>query len=529
MKPLQPLLTSLLGLLVWGNVYANGEIVFLDGNVSLANATGGIRIPASGGRVKPGDTLTTGRDGEVHIRMDDAGLLALRPGSRLKIETYNARGLDSDKVELRLYAGSVRSVVGWIGREYPGRYVVHAPGADIGVRGGCDHEPRVVTEGAGAGVFDRVLCGESVLETRFGALDVPAGNAAFVAAGGESAPELLPSIPARYAGSRNEAHIEEAKAALDRARDDLLKRKRAESASQGLDRDGRPKIGNFNDARLARLALEEMLRAYEQGDIDWIRNRLDPSLIGYQKFLDDMATDTRLCKQMRFHLTDTQVQVAPDIAIVQTRWEKRCTLMPDFKPVLITGNTSFLLHKNDHVWALAQTGGGNATPACALSGGAVVCSTTGSPFTSNLETVSRTYANTPSASGFSGVGGSLGTLVANGPALTSCPAITAAALATPLSANIVVNDPDKAGAASLSVILGNSQGERESLLLTPATPGGSQFVLAGGQLTVRNQVPIQGNGVIEQNPGVSCIPWTLTYSDALTPAGPQDVFVIVGP
>lgn len=533
MKTIQLLSAVFLGCWAWAAAQGNGEIIFLSGNVSLSNPSGGIRIPAMGARVNPGDTLTTGRDSAVHLRMDDAALLALRPNSRLKIEAYSAQGVAADKVELRLYSGSVRSVAGWIGRDYPEHYVVHALGTYIGVRGGCDHEPLVVSDGPGTGVFDRVNCGESVLESRYGRVLVPNGNAAFSPARGESGPELLPSIPARYAASRHEALIEAEKAELEHRRDQILKQRREESAKKGIERDGKARIGSLDDARLARLALDEMLRAYEKGDSNWIRNRLDPSLIGYQKFLDDMETENRLCKQMQIHLLDTQVQAAPDIAIVQSGWEKRCSLLPDYKPVLITGQSAFLMHKNNNVWSLVQFGSGNQTPACAARGNFLVCTSTGSPFVTSAESLSRTYAYTPGASGNSGnsgIGGALGSLTANGPALTSCPAISAAALTTPLAANLVVNDPDRAGALSLAVVISNSQGERETLSLTPATVGGSQFVLAAGALPVRNQFPVQNNGVIEQRPvGASCIPWTVTYSDPLTPSGPQDVFVVVGP
>lgn len=527
-----PLLRLALGLsllIAAACAQAAGEVIHLRGNVSLSHTGGGLRIPSLGDRVIPGDTLVTGRDSEVHVRMDDAGLLALRPNTRLKIEAYQALGVESDKAELRLYSGRFRSVTGWIGRHFPDNYIVHAGGAEIGIKKGCDHEPMVIPDGAGAGVYDRVHCGVTTLQTPFGTLEIAAGNTGFGQGKGPEGPELLPSLPAAYAPARDENLIDPVRAELDHSREQRLARRQAESLRKGLDKSGHAKIGDYNDARLARQALEDILRAYEQGNLDWIRQRLDPAMIGFQKLLDDMGADTRLCKQMRFHLTDTQVQAGPDVAIVQTRWEKRCILMPDFKPLLITGQTSFLLHRHSTGWALVQSGGGSPTPACTQTGGKITCTTNGSPFTSQIEQISQTYAYTPTAVGNSGVGGVLGSLSANGTALTSCAAISAALVPTPLNAAIVVNDADRAGAASVNVVITNAQGERETIALAPTTPGGSQFSLAAGQLTVARRAPVQSNGVIEQNPGATCIPWVVTYSDPLTPSGPQDVFVVVGP
>ncbi len=522
-------LLALAALLITQLAGAAGEVIHLRGHVSLSHAGGGLRIPAMGDRVIPGDTLVTGRDSEVHVRMDDAGLIALRPNTRLKVEAYQALGVASDKAELRLYTGRFRSVTGWIGRQFPEHYVIHAGVNEIGARGGCDHEPMQVPDGPGAGTFDRVHCGGSTLTTPYGVAEINAGQVGMGSLQGPDGPDLLPSVPAAYAPARDENLIEQARTELDRQRDELLARRQEESLRKGVDRSGYSKIGDLNDARLARQALEDILRAYEQGNIDWIRQRLDPALIGYQKMLDDMAADSRLCKQMRFHLSDTQVQAGPDVAIVQTRWEKRCVLLPDFKPILITGHTSFLLHRENTGWALVQSGGGNPTPACNQTAGKISCTTDGSPFTSQIERLSQTYAYSPAATGNSGIGGVLAGLVANGTALTSCSAITAAMVPSSQGASIVVTDADRAGATSLPVVISNAQGERETLTLTPSTPGGSQFILAAGQVIVANRTPSQGNGVIEQRPGATCIPWVLTYTDPLTPSGPQDVFIVVGP
>lgn len=506
---------------------AVGQVVLTAGNISITGNLGGIRIPAKGEALQEGDTLATGKNGELVLRMDDHGLITLRPNSRLKIEVYKAQGTDDDRVELRLFAGSFRSITGWIGREHPARYVVHARDADIRLKVGCDHEPMVVSDGPGAGVYDKVNCGATVISGPNGDIEVTAGNVGFIPAGLGERPTLLPSLPQAYGAGGSDAWLEEQKAALEKSRPERHREKQKSAQRNGMDASGKPRIADFQDANQALAALEALLRAYEQGNVEWIRARLDPSMIGLQRFLDDMFTDTTLCKQMRIHLLDTQVQAGPELAIVQTSWEKRCVLVPSFTPVLITGHGSFFLHRGSQGWRLVQAGGSSGQPACTAGTGGVTCTSSGSPLTTAMDRIARTYGGGIATA--PGVGGAVGTLVANGPALTSCPAITAAAVPTPVAANIVVNDPDQAGAAQVRVVISNAQGERETVVLLPAAPGGSQFSLPGNVLTVAKRLPTQANAVLEQLPGVSCIPWTVSYADPLTPAGPQDVFVVVGP
>lgn len=118
------------------------------------------------------------------------------------------------------------------------------------------------------------------------------------------------------------------------------------------------KVGRVEDGRKATATLNELFSAYSNGDTASLRNLLDPKMIGFQNLLDNVTTDTNTCKQMRFHLTDTQVQVAPDIVVIQTNWEKRCLLLPGLTPQLTSGHSTFLL----------QTGSGGGFSVTGISG-----------------------------------------------------------------------------------------------------------------------------------------------------------------
>lgn len=118
-------------------------------------------------------------------------------------------------------------------------------------------------------------------------------------------------------------------------------------------------IGDPEDARRALAAFEDMLRAFEAGNVTQIRQRLDPAMIGYQQLLDNITLDSNECKQMRVSLLNTQVQAGPDLAVIQTSWEKRCLMLPSFTPRISSGRATILLHLGASGWRFAAITGGN--------------------------------------------------------------------------------------------------------------------------------------------------------------------------
>ncbi|MES2948285.1 MAG: FecR domain-containing protein [Pseudomonadota bacterium] len=351
-------LLALVASVVLHNAYAAGQIELVEGNVSVTTAAGQLRIPGKGERVEAGDTISTGKGGEIHVHMDDNGLIALRANTFLKIEAYKAEGKADDSAVFRLLRGSFRSITGWIGKNNPRKYAVYTPTATIGIRG-TDHETLVVEDGADAGTFDKVNSGETELLTPNGKVAVLPGRAAFAPKAGTEPPKLLATVPALFVPGKNEALIDSDKKALEESRDERLRQKLRDGERSGAGKDGKAKIGDPADARKALAAFESFLRAFEVGDVSQLRQRLNPSMIGYQQLLDNITLGNNECKQTRVNLFNTQVQAGPDLAVVQTNWEKRCLLLPSFTPRLKSGHATVLMHLEAGGWTFAAITAGN--------------------------------------------------------------------------------------------------------------------------------------------------------------------------
>ncbi len=188
-------------------------------------------------------------------------------------------------------------------------------------------------------------------------------------------------------------------------------------------------VADLAEAQKAQLALDEIIRAYEIGNINLIRTRLDPAMIGYQRLIDGIVQDSNALKQMRLHLFDTQVVAGPDVAVIQTKWEKRFLSVASFQPGIFSGHSMFLMHRAKEGWRMAAVSGDN-------------------PFSSQ-----------------SGVQGQ----IAFGPAVIIAPGPAAGVV--PIPVQISVTDPDLVGQNTLSVELATAQGDRLSVALTAAGPG----------------------------------------------------------
>lgn len=216
-------------------------------------------------------------------------------------------------------------------------------------------------------------------------------------------------------------------------------------------------IADLAEAQKIQQALNDFISAYETGNIAVIRDRLDPSMIGYQRFLDGVVRDTTALKQIRIHLLDTQTLAGPDVAVIQTNWEKRFIAVSSFRPGLFTGHSTFLFHRGKEGWRIAAFGGDNL---------------------------------------FASQSGVLAQLTF-GPAiipLASIPVPLAAPVVVNLTVQIEVLDPDIAGMGSINVDVVSDQGDRETVALTETTPGRyTQTTLRFG----RTAVVVPGNGQID--------------------------------
>lgn len=118
-------------------------------------------------------------------------------------------------------------------------------------------------------------------------------------------------------------------------------------------------VADLAEASKAQQALEGFIRSYESGNIELLRTKLDPAMIGYQRFIDGMIADAARMKMIRINLLDTQSVVGPDVAMIQTSWEKRFLTTTGLTPSMYTGRSQFLMHRDQDGWRLAAVGGDN--------------------------------------------------------------------------------------------------------------------------------------------------------------------------
>lgn len=187
-----------------------GIIELAEGDARIVDADKKSRPALKGEAIREGDSIVTGRDGEVHLAMEDSGFLGVRPDTRMRITKYQARGEATDTSVIGLLKGALRSVTGWIGKYNAGNYQIRTPTATIGVRG-TDHETLVIPQGQGdgdAGTYDKVNIGGTTLQTRHGTVDVDPGRAGFVPHGAGQRPRLLEKVPHVFKPTRHEAAFE---------------------------------------------------------------------------------------------------------------------------------------------------------------------------------------------------------------------------------------------------------------------------------------------------------------------------------
>lgn len=324
--------------------WAAGNIDTVRGEANIINRDGQPRAAVKGERVVEGETVATGAAGEVIFLTDDSGVLAVRPLSRVVIEKYEISGTDKDTVTLRLLRGALRSITGWIGKTAPRNYRVVTSTATVGIRG-TDHETVVAEEGAEPGTYDRVYGGETALETAQGSVFLQSGQTG-QARGRDSVPQLLPQAPAAlYPERATDAVLEALKQdAQGNQASRLGVRQDQNRRSGGTSSQGNPAVSaQCTPNSPAQRALDDFLRAYEQGNISVIQQRLDPALIGYSVLINDIMRDANAQKQTQIRVLDRQMQCGPDVSVIDFAWEKRFIDVATFQPQLQRGRASVLI------------------------------------------------------------------------------------------------------------------------------------------------------------------------------------------
>ena len=187
-----------------------GVIDLVEGQVNVLDTNRKRRTVKVGDKLFEGDSVVTGKTGELHAELVDGGVLAIRPDTAMNIIKYQANGAATDTSIFGLLKGSFRSITGWIGKTAPANYQIRTPTATVGVRG-TDHEPLVIPAGAASGepgTYDRVNIGTSTISGSNGAVDVTPGRAGFFAQHGRDRPRVLDQVPPQFRATRNESRLQ---------------------------------------------------------------------------------------------------------------------------------------------------------------------------------------------------------------------------------------------------------------------------------------------------------------------------------
>ena len=195
---------AMMGALVSTSVQgAVGFIHFLNGEGRVILVNGGERAAEKGFQLNEGDTVVTAQGATMQLRMTDDGLIAVRPDTRLRIDTYRYAGREdgSERGILELVRGGFRTITGVIGRANKRNLLVRAPSATIGIRG-TDHEIVHVPVAAPGetqlgipGTYNKVNVGETFMETPSGRLDLGPNQVGFAGLVAGVGPVRLESVP----------------------------------------------------------------------------------------------------------------------------------------------------------------------------------------------------------------------------------------------------------------------------------------------------------------------------------------------
>jgi FecR protein len=156
---------------------AAGKVLLAVGDVAALRGAERLRLTA-GAAVNVGDTVVTGAQSHAQLRFSDDALVALKPDSEFRIESFNFTGA-SDGTEVaifRLVKGGFRTLTGQIGKLNRDQYQLLTTQATIGIRGThyqvqicaagqCTTDGAVVRSGMYGGVYE----GRVAVSNSFGA------------------------------------------------------------------------------------------------------------------------------------------------------------------------------------------------------------------------------------------------------------------------------------------------------------------------------------------------------------------------
>jgi FecR protein len=177
-----------------------GIIIFAIGDAQIIGAGGPARNAEKNIVVNEGDTLVTGKNGAMHVRMNDTGFISVRPDTRLAVQSFIWNGKEDglERSVLSLLRGGFRTITGVIGRRTRENYLVNTPTATIGIRG-TDHEPHYIAPDEVAlgepGTYNKVNVGATFIRNASGTVELGPNEAGFASATPGKPPVRLSALP----------------------------------------------------------------------------------------------------------------------------------------------------------------------------------------------------------------------------------------------------------------------------------------------------------------------------------------------
>lgn len=116
---------------------AAGTVANLSGPLLAKKADGTVKVLSVKSVVEEGDTLIAEKDTYARIRFTDNSEITLRPGTQLKIDSFNFEEdkPEKDSAAFNLVKGGLRAVTGTLGKRSKERFGMNTPTATIGIRG----------------------------------------------------------------------------------------------------------------------------------------------------------------------------------------------------------------------------------------------------------------------------------------------------------------------------------------------------------------------------------------------------------
>lgn len=175
-----------------------GRVKLTTGTASVLRPLQALTQAEAGIAVYEGDLLVTGANSEMHLVMEDAAYLAMRPDTRLRITRYQVRAQAEDRTWLEMVKGGLRTVSGWVAKANPHAFRLSSPVATIGIRGTDfevqHHETQDAPAADQAGTHHLVREGITLFATEAGQLTMTAGMAAH-ASNRHAAPQAYADVP----------------------------------------------------------------------------------------------------------------------------------------------------------------------------------------------------------------------------------------------------------------------------------------------------------------------------------------------